>query len=248
MKIAAYQAPLEACASIPTVVALIHERVAWCEAEGVRILCCPEAILGGLADHVSQPADIALSVEDGQLERVIAPLASRRVVTIVGFTEKDSAGRLYNSAAVLQNGSVAGVYRKLHPARRHSVYAPGGEMPVFTVDALTFGIVICLDSTFSEPAAVMASKGATALFVPSHNAMKQGTGPELVAEARQCDVILATTNKMFVIRADVAGRAGDLTSYGSTGIVHPDGTVLHEAQPLCPDLLEQAVDVLRLQP
>jgi len=31
-------------------VALIKTQIEICEAEGVEILCCPEAILGGLAD------------------------------------------------------------------------------------------------------------------------------------------------------------------------------------------------------
>jgi 5-aminopentanamidase len=247
VKIAAYQAPLEACASIPATVVLIRERVDWCEAEGVRILCCPEAVLGGLADNVLCPADIALSIEDGEVGKVLAPLASRKVVTIVGFTEVDSHGRLFNSAVVLQDGAIAGICRKLYPAQRQSVYQPGHQMPVFVVDNLTFGIAICRDSTFSEPAAVMASKGATVLFVPSHNALKPGTGPELIAEARQCDVDIATANRMFVIRADVAGRAGDLTSFGATGIVSPDGTVLQEARQLGPDLLVAKIEMAWLR-
>jgi hypothetical protein len=49
MKVAAYQAPLLATGSLEAI-DLIEERVAWCESEGVSILCCPEAILGGLAD------------------------------------------------------------------------------------------------------------------------------------------------------------------------------------------------------
>ena len=150
-------------------------------------------------------------------------------------------GRLYNSAAVLMKGSVAGIYRKLHPALRRSVYEAGTEMPVFTVDDLTFGIVICLDSRFAEPAGVMASKGATVLFVPSNNALRPGTGPELIAEARRFDVALATANRMFVIRADVAGRAGDLTSFGSTGIVAPDGAIVQEARQLVAQTLVTVV-------
>lgn len=241
MKVAAYQAPLEVCGHIPAMLALIRERVEWCEAEGIRILCCPETVLGGLADNAMQPADIAVTVEDGQLERLLAPLASRNVVTIVGFTEIEPDGRLYNSAAVLESGAVRGVYRKLHPAKRRSVYAAGDQAPVFNVDDLTFGIVICLDSTFSEPARVMASQGATVLFVPSHNALTPGSGPELIAEARQCDVALATANRMWVIRADVAGRAGNLTCFGSTGIVNPDGAVVQEAREFLPDLLVTAI-------
>ena len=42
---------------------------------------------------------------------------------------------------------------------------------------------------------------------------------------------------MFVIRADVAGRADSLESYGSSGIVGRDGSTLQTAKRLEPDLL-----------
>ena len=55
MKVAAYQAPLLSGGSMAAL-ALISERVKWCEGEGVAILCCPEAVLGGLADDAQSPA------------------------------------------------------------------------------------------------------------------------------------------------------------------------------------------------
>src|SRR5262245_57955524 len=122
MRVAAYQAPLPAAHSM-AVTDLIREQVDDCEAQGIEILCCPEGVLGGLADYVSHPADIAINVEAGQLETVLAPLISDRVAAIVGFTETDRKGRFYNSAAVFHKGAVLGIYRKLHPAINKSVYA-----------------------------------------------------------------------------------------------------------------------------
>ncbi len=234
MKVAAYQAPLLPGGSMEAI-GLIRERVPWCEAEGVRILCCPEAVLGGLADYAAPPADFAIDVERGQLETVLAPLASDTVTTIVGFTEI-RAGRLYNAAAVYHRGAVAGVYRKLHPAIRKSVYTAGEQTPVFTVDGFTFGIVICNDSNFPEPARRMAAQGATALFIPTNN----GLPPEkadVVGDARDADIALATANCLWVIRADVAGRADGRVSYGSSAIVGPDGTVVQSGRRLTEELL-----------
>src|SRR5690348_13921098 len=140
---------------------LIRARVEWCEAEDVAILCCPEGVLGGLADYSEDPARFAIAAD--RLDCVLAPLASDIVTTIVGFTELGDEGQLYNSAAVLVRGSVVGLYRKLHPAINRSVYEAGSETPVFRLGELTFGIVICNDSNFSEPAKRMAAQGATAL-------------------------------------------------------------------------------------
>jgi len=122
------------------------------------------------------------------------------------------------------------VYRKLHPAIHQSVYAAGSQTPVFRAEGLTFGIVICNDSNYAEPAKLMAAQGATALFVPTNNGLPaKSAHPELVGEARKVDIARALENRMWVIRADVAGHNGALMSYGCSGIVDPDGKIAHEA-------------------
>ena len=151
MKVAAYQAPLLPSGSMEAI-GLIADQVKACEAAGVEILCCPEAVLGGFAELcVSRPTDGALDVASGQLRAVLTPLASRTVTTIVGFTESGDGGRLFNSAAVFCQGEVVGVYRKMHPAINRSVYEPAAYQPaaaapIFNVGRLVFGIVICRDS------------------------------------------------------------------------------------------------------
>ena len=217
---------------------LIRDQVLQCEALGVSFLCCPEGVLGGLADYAPDGFALGLDVPSGQLAEALAPLASDTVTTIVGFTESDAARRLFNSAAVFHRGEVIGVYRKVHPAIRRSVYSAGDQLPVFSVGRLTFGIVICYDSTFAEPARVMAGKGATVLFIPTNNGLPpEKGGEELVEEARRRDVALATANGMTVVRADVAGRCGSFTSYGSSAIVSSGGAVLAFAKRLEPDLV-----------
>lgn len=215
---------------------LIRQRVAWCEEEGIEILCCPEAVLGGLADYAADPGDIAIDVEGGQLDDVLAPLASDRVTSIVGFTEVDAAGRLYNAAAVLHRGVVVGLYRKRHPAIRTSVYQPGDRTPIFWIGGLAFGILICNDSNHPEVAGSMAAQGAAVLFVPTNNGLPLEKA-DVVEDAQRVDVALAGENGVWVVRADVAGQAGGRVSYGSSAIVAPDGRVLRCAQRLAEDLL-----------
>ena len=75
MRIAAYQAPLSAAGSLEAL-SLIRPRVEQCEAAGVAILCCPEAILGGLADYLEDPGLIAIL--SARIEAVLAPFELRR--------------------------------------------------------------------------------------------------------------------------------------------------------------------------
>lgn len=242
MKVAAYQAPLLS-PSVEASLALLRDQVDRCESLGVEILCCPEGVLGGLADYTDRPFESAIEVDGAAFQKTVQFLASDTVTTIVGFTEVDRSGRLFNAAAVLSRGVVVGVYRKRHPAINQSVYHAGTEAPVFTVGSLTFGVIICLDSRFPEPAAAMVSRGATAFFIPTNNGMPPAKGgAELVAEARAIDIARAMEYRMPMVRADVAGQAGDLVSYGSSGIVGHDGRVLAVGQQLQADLLVAEID------
>jgi predicted amidohydrolase len=234
VKVAAYQPPLFEDGSMDPI-ELMQQRVRECEAGRVSVLCSSEAILGGLADFSDNPRRFAIRTDDGQLASVLAPLASETVTSIVGFTELGPGGTLYNAAAVFQRGRVAGLYRKIHPAIRRSVYIPGSETLVFREGELTFGIVICNDSNYPELARRIAAQGATALFIPTNNGLPNGRASlELNAAARSTDIAIATENQLWVIRADVAGRNRKLTCFGCSEIVDPQGNVVREAR------LEQA--------
>jgi predicted amidohydrolase len=235
MKLAAYQAPL-LDADVAAAIELVARQVRRCEAEGVAVLCCPEAVLGGLADDAENPAGIAINVENGELRALLAPLASESVTAIVGFTEVAGAGGFYNSAAILAKGEIVGIYRKRHPAIRRSVYTPGDQSPVFIVGALRFGIMICNDSNFPELGADMVARGAEVLFVPSNNALRPERA-DVVAATRAVDSACARANGVAVVRADVAGDMSERISFGSSAIVDASGTVLQVGRPLSSELL-----------
>lgn len=202
-------------------------------------------MLGGLADYASEPTAIAIDPNSGQLAELLHPLPNSSIAIIVGFTEIDRRSkRLYNSAAVWQNGSIIGVYRKVYPAINRSVYHQGEELPVFTVHGLTFGIVICNDSNYLEPARVMAHKGAAAIFIPTNNGLPASKGgPALVRTARAIDITRAVENSVSIVRADVVGSTGELECHGSSGIVDPDGRVLQEATSMKESLVVADIDI-----
>jgi predicted amidohydrolase len=241
MKVAAYQAPVLPGGSMEAL-ERIRDRVAWCEREGVDILCCPEAVLGGLADDAECPADIAIDVEGGELETLLAPLASKSVTAIVGFTETAGAGKLFNAAAVFHDGRVVGVYRKRHPAIRRSVYSAGDQSPIFTIGPVSFGIMICRDSNHSDLATDMVAGGARVIFVPSNNSLPAERA-DVVAWSRAVDIARARDNKVMIVRADVAGRTADRISFRSSAIVDARGTVLRAGQALSEDILVAEVHI-----
>jgi 5-aminopentanamidase len=229
MKVACYQAPIAATVSIDGALEHLREQVRVCERIGVSVLCCPEAMLGGLADYVPNPTSMA--VPTTRIAPILAPLASPTVACIVGFTELAEEGCLFNSAAIVLDGSVLGVYRKLHPAINQSIYQPGEDVPVFSVERLTFGVVICNDSNYLEPFRLIATQGATVAFVLSNNGLPVRINARKVATAsRKTDLARAMEHGLWIVRSDVAGRVGLLESVGSADIVNPDEVVIAAAR------------------
>jgi predicted amidohydrolase len=240
VRVAAYQAPLDACYD-GGALGRIREQITECEKFEVDLLCCPEAVLGGLADYVDDPARIALARAD--LPAIAASLASETTAVIVGFTELGDDERLYNAAAVMHRGDVVGYYRKLHPAINKSVYDAGCDTPVFTVKDVTIGILICRDTTFPETARAMISRGAAMLFVPTNNGMPETRGGrELINLALETDIAIAREHGVPVIRADATGRSGALISYGATSIVDHLGKLVCAAQPMETGLITANVE------
>jgi hypothetical protein len=54
---------------------------------------------------------------------------------------------------------------------------------------------------------------------------------------------LAIENNVFVIRADVAGRADGIVPYGSSGIVDSHGNVLQSVQAMTEEVIVEDLDV-----
>lgn len=237
MKIAAYQAPYFEFGSFEAV-ALIRSQLQTCEAEGVTTLCCPEAILGGLA-HESDgesPADVALGVSNGELADVVDPLLKSTVQVIVGFTERDPIGAIFNSAAILTDGRITGVYRKVYPGYR-TAFQAGEELPVFSEATNPFGIAICNDLWYVEPTRVLAAAGAAVIFVPTNSGHPRAVTSSFRDRGQNLPVARAVENTVTIVVADIAGRRGDRVAHGFSCIIDPDGAVVARAEPLTPALL-----------
>lgn len=231
MRVAAYQGPYLPFGSRDGV-ALVREQVDICERDDIELLCCPEAFLGGLAHESTgqDPRTVAIGVRDGEIERVLAALLPSPVTTIVGFTERDG-DRVFNSAAVVSDGAIA-VYRKVFPGQR-TIISPGRELPVFLHGEVPFGVIICNDIWYLEPARVLAARGASIVTVPTNSGhlLSESAAEALRPRARGLAIARAVENHTTVLVADIAGHQGGRTALGSSCIVDPDGIVLAEADP-----------------
>lgn len=237
MKVAAYQAPYLPFGSFDAVT-LIRDQLDKCETAEVEVLCCPEAVLGGLALEGAgqRPGDVALAVANGELAEVLGPLLESPVTVIIGFTERDPGGRLYSSAALLSAGVVAAVYRKVYPGYR-TVISAGAELPVFRHGATPYGVMICNDIWYAEPARLLANSGAAVIFVPTNSGHLREPSTSFRARGDNLPIARAVENTTTVVVADIAGHQEDVLAYGFSAVVDPDGIVLAKAEPMTECLL-----------
>lgn len=169
-------------------------------AESVDIIAFPELTLTGYP-----PEDLVfrrdfLRATRAALERVIPH--ARDVVAIVGFVEENS-DRAYNSAAVICDGKLIGVYRKqclpnygVFDERRY--FQPGESSPLFTDGHLSFGVTICEDLWCAGPIAAQARAGAQLILNISASPYEIGKGYQrealLAAHATRENVAIALCN------------------------------------------------------
>jgi len=115
-------------------------------------------------------AGVAAEVVDKSLPALAAATRGRRAAMVVGFMEPTTVRyEMHNSVAVIQDGTILGVYRKMHlPVEENHYFVPGDAAVVVDCRAGRVGLNICYDIVFPESARLAALKGAELLCVPSN--------------------------------------------------------------------------------
>ncbi|HZO86751.1 MAG TPA: carbon-nitrogen hydrolase family protein [Chthonomonadaceae bacterium] len=106
------------------------------------------------------------------------------------------------------------------------------DLPVFQAKGLTFGCIICHDSSFVEPAQTLAYQGAQVIFSPHYNAIVMAGMDEHRIKVRNNHIGLAALLGVFVVRANVIGMGTilpDDLGYGDSAIFDPNGVAIAEA-------------------
>ncbi|MGB0599612.1 MAG: carbon-nitrogen hydrolase [Rubripirellula sp.] len=208
-------------------------------AEGAQIVCLQELFHGPYPcqseDH--RMFDLAEPIPGPITERIGKIAKQHEIVVVAPIFEQRAAGLYHNSAAVIDaDGSIAGVYRKMHipddPLFYEKFYfAPGdlGFTPISTRYA-KLGIGICWDQWFPESARLLAMAGAEILLYPTAigwiDEEKQEFGPG------QLDAWITTlrshaiANGIWLAAPNRIGIEGRLEFWGSSLIVSPRGEIV----------------------
>jgi N-carbamoylputrescine amidase len=143
----------------------------------------------------------------------------------------------FNSVAMIEDGTVHGVYRKAHipdgPGYEEKFYFNPGDTGFRTWSTRhgRIGVGICWDQWFPEAARVMALQGADLLLYPTAigNEVGSQSDNDTADMWRRAMDGHAVCNHVVLAAANRIGSEGDLTFYGSSFIVDHRGRPLAEA-------------------
>lgn len=233
---------------------------------GAQVICLPELFRSQYFCQREDPAcfDLAESVPGPSTDALSEVAKRHNVVIMVPIFERRTAGLYHNSVVVLDgDGSIAGLYRKMHvpddPAYYEKFYfAPGDTgFRAISTSVGKLGVLICWDQWFPEAARLATLHGAEILFYPTaigwHPSEKAQEGETQRSAWQTIQRSHAIANGVFVAAVNRVGHekpaeGGDgIEFWGSSFICDPLGVVLAEASMDQEEIIIAEVNVSRVE-
>jgi 5-aminopentanamidase len=201
-------APLDVAANVATAARLVRRA----SAEGAELLVLPELFLTGpdLTAAVVEPAKYTIGETDARLDPLADACAETRTAVVLGAPIWED-GQVFNSLHVIgRSGQPAGRYDKQHltAAERATGINQGAHGHTVTLDSWRIGLAIGADADDPEHARAAARDGCLIYLV---SAQRPAGTVEVLAER-------AGDNGLYTVLAGTG-----------TGVWHPEGTLLAEA-------------------
>jgi NAD+ synthase (glutamine-hydrolysing) len=222
-------------------VARIRDGLAQARALGCRLVAFPELAVTGYPpeDLLFKSAFIEANLR--ALDDVAR--ASAGLTAVVGFVDKRDD--IFNAAAVLHDGAVAGVYHKQYLPNygvfdENRYFQAGAEAPVFTLGETSFGVNICEDIWYpTGPATRQALAGAELVVTINASPYHAGKGHQrerMIATRAADDVVcLAFVN--------LVGGQDELVFDGGSLIVNERGEPVARGRQFAEDFVTADLDL-----
>jgi NAD+ synthase (glutamine-hydrolysing) len=219
----------------------IAEYTSTAREQGATLVVFPELSLSGYP-----PEDLLLKTSFLDLaEAALAELAAQThgIVALVGFPER--ADDVYNAAAVLADGEIAAVYRKMYLPNygvfdEQRYFQSGSEAGVFELNGVPIGVTVCEDIWEpGPPATTEALAGAQVIVNLSASPYRAGYG----RGRERMLVQRAVDNLASVVFVNTVGGQDELVFDGHSLAVDQDGRILAR----CPQF-EEALTLCTIDP
>jgi predicted amidohydrolase len=203
----------------------VVEVAARAKAEGASLLCFPEGFLQGYLTDETPARRNALDLASPAFDVVLNRLPKTGPMIVMGLIEVEK-GRLFNTAIVVDRGTVIGRYRKVHLLASEQLFDAGRDTHVFQIAGLRFGINICYDTNFPEAARKVANLGASLIVCPANNMLLRKTAEALKDVHNSVRGDRCRETGLWLISADVTGERDGRISWGPTAVLNPTGEVV----------------------
>lgn len=225
-------------------VARILEGARAARAAGATTVCFPELAITGYPpeDLLLKPDFVSSNLR--ALDDVIASSGNLRGLTLItGFVDRQ--GDLYNAAAVIREGKLAGVYHKRYLPNygvfdEDRYFSAGNDMPLFTIDGARVGVSVCEDIWYpgGTPALQAWAGGETLINISAspYHAGKQEARERMLSTR-------AADSGAFVAYLNLVGGQDELVFDGSSVVFDGRGELIARAKAFEEDLLIVDLDV-----
>ncbi len=190
--------------------------------QGAQLAVLPEMWSSGfsyknLATLAMRTADIV--EEFLELSRALG-------LVIVGSMPEPDGDKVFNTAHLIDNGKLAGMYRKMHLFSllgEDRTFSQGNGWLLSDTSIGKIGVIICYDLRFPELPRRLALEGAQVICIPAQWPRPRNEHWRTLLLAR------AIENQLFIVSANSCGMIGKLDFFGMSMIIGPKGELLAEA-------------------
>ncbi len=213
---------------------------------GAQLACLPELFRTQYFCQVEDASlfDLAEPVNGPTTEALSAVARETNMVIVGSIFERRAPGLYHNTAVVLdRDGSVRGVYRKMHipddPLYYEKYYFTPGDLGFQAIETSVarVGTLVCWDQWYPEAARLTALRGADVLFYPTaigwHPAEKAQFGEAQASAWETVQRAHAINNGLFVAAVNRIGHEGPanggLDFWGGSFLADPFGRILAKA-------------------
>jgi NAD+ synthase (glutamine-hydrolysing) len=151
--------------------------------------------------------------------------SAKDVVAIIGFADKDRQGNLYNAAAIVGDGKLKGIYRKIELPNygvfdEKRYFKPGEKILTFALGDVIFGVNICEDIWEEKGVAwLQAKKGAKVIINISASPYYAGK----LALRKKMLTQRAKETGTYICYVNLVGGQDELVFDGSSFVIGPEG-------------------------
>lgn len=225
----------------------VADGLARADDEKVAIVSFPECFLTGYPDTEDEARRGAFSVGSDEMMHLLDLSSRHEALAIVGFNETRGED-LYNTCAVVHRGHLLGTYSKC--AAYQKFHRQGRDFPVWTHRGVTFGVIICADGGYIEPARILAMKGARVIFAPHFNSIAAPGILNHFMKVRSDHTARAIENGVYFVRGnnvilDFAKSGltrGESIGYGDSYVLDPGGEILVRSRRHIEDFIVAEID------